>query len=805
MPSGRMKVNVPTQRILSTVRPGRIAFLLNIDELEWKYCCLHLFDHFARLWGGYGNIIVPTDRKTIDPVFWTLLEKFDPDHLICYRRSYKDVRIDQPEIFENLLKQHIAAWERQINAKAESYQIDEIKKLLERSHPSDFNISPELQGQLRDRLSPFFFEEWIVEHVLSADEDPGYPHTHLTDVISALRTPFPAVFIPPARSVDDALWAGSQFGYCLPTTLERLETAGLKVIRTTDADATLDSFFNEILAASFLDGRAGRRTSIADASNCGIGTYRSQRFHYWDEPTVVAAGDTLRDFCLYQSMSRLRERVVWLLPSIARDSLSQAHSTEKDSVQQSTIHFLAALHSLTRYSHTHSENVVLISASLEEEHLAAVLDYASRASLFGHQTWSIGRLHDFLGFAPLRRYERNNAQMPTLVAASEDRVIELFEPRRPKFLKDFSPSKVRWISEVTFVGSELPRHFALAQWMMGSSTNTTKEIRISSEGLAFLSISGILFGGSDVETASVRPTIRIPTARQIFEVACRSEKLSCSVSDKGFYTAIAIDKFGGLAKLAEFFRSEIGRAFLAAYRAQNVSDAPGIYLNDDRRRYMDIAALQQIAGDKERAVKLQDEFVEKGIFYRGFIFRCRFCRRCAWFAVADVSDSFVCKRCHREQIYTSANWKMPEQPNWYHQLDEVIYQGLINDMHVPVLALDVLRRRGGTGLTFSEELAYTEGSAKEPFVESDLNCVVDGLLTVGEVKKGDRLGSSGPEEAKTLASYRKLVIALRVRQVVFATEDQRWRKTTEDKIRATFADLPVRLKLLHHNDLYEVS
>jgi hypothetical protein len=72
--------DVPNQRIPSTVRSGRIAFLLDINEPEWKRCCLHLLDHFARLWGGYGNIIVPADGNTIDPIFWELLEESDPDH-----------------------------------------------------------------------------------------------------------------------------------------------------------------------------------------------------------------------------------------------------------------------------------------------------------------------------------------------------------------------------------------------------------------------------------------------------------------------------------------------------------------------------------------------------------------------------------------------------------------------------------------------------------------------------------------------------------------------------------------------------
>jgi hypothetical protein len=757
------------------------------------------------LWGGYGNIIVPTDGNSIEPIFWDLLEKFDPDHLILYQRSAKDLRIDQPEIFDGLLQRHIAAWEKQINEKASDIAVEQIKEQLERCYLSNFSISDNLQTQLKDRLSPFFFRNWIVETTHSADEDPAYPHTQLVDVLPALRMPLSAVQRSPLGSTtEETLWAGSQCGYCLPSTLERLESAGLALVTAVGADQTLDCFFGQLLSNAFPDARGRHTHSIADASICGLGWYRHKSFHYWEEPTIVVVGDTLRDFCIYQCMSRLRERVVWLLPSIGRDALNQTKIEAEKRYLRDGFKFLAALHSLTSHSATHTDSVVLVSASLGGDGLSGVRDYASQFSLFGAETWRVGLLQQTLGFHPLRLYEANNARMPALVSVSDDRVVELLEPRRPKFLGDFSPSKIRWVSEISFAESELPRHFALAEWMMGNSANTTKEIRISSEGLAFLTISSILFGGHDAETASVRPNIRIPTARQIFELASRCGDLACAVSDKGVYTSTAIQKFGGLEKLAAFFRSDVGRAFLAAYRQQKGTAAPGIYLNDDRRRYLDFTALQEIAGNRDTAAQLQDDFAEKRIFYRGFIFRCRFCSRCAWFAVGEVSDSFVCKRCHREQIYTKTNWKMPDQPNWYHQLDEVIYQGVINDMHVPVLALDSLRRRGVSGLTFSEELAYTEISSDKPFIESDLNCVVDGQLTIGEAKTGDSLGGSSRQEAKTLASFRKLVMALRARRVVFATQEKGWRKATEDKIRAAFADLPVRLQLLHHKDLYEV-
>lgn len=130
---------------------------MDVNEPEWQWCCLHLLDHLARLWGGYGNIIVPTDGNSIEPIFWELLEKFDPDHLILYQRSGKDVRIDQPEIFDSVLQKRIAVWERQVDAKASDSAVQQIQEDIERQYVSKSGISEDLQTQLRDRLCPFFF------------------------------------------------------------------------------------------------------------------------------------------------------------------------------------------------------------------------------------------------------------------------------------------------------------------------------------------------------------------------------------------------------------------------------------------------------------------------------------------------------------------------------------------------------------------------------------------------------------------------------------------------------------------------
>jgi len=73
-----------TLTISASVRPGRVAVLFEITDPEWMHSCRHILEVFSSLWGGHANIIIPTDGNTIQPLFWQILEKFDPDYICAH-------------------------------------------------------------------------------------------------------------------------------------------------------------------------------------------------------------------------------------------------------------------------------------------------------------------------------------------------------------------------------------------------------------------------------------------------------------------------------------------------------------------------------------------------------------------------------------------------------------------------------------------------------------------------------------------------------------------------------------------------
>jgi hypothetical protein len=142
------------------------------------------------------------------------------------------------------------------------------------------------------------------------------------------------------------------------------------------------------------------------------------------------------------------------------------------------------------------------------------------------------------------------------------------------------------------------------------------------------------------------------------------------------------------------------------------------------------------------------------------------------------------------------------QPSVYYQLDELVYQGLDNDMHIPTLALDTLRRSAQGSFLYVEELEYRKRGEAKPLMECDLNCVIDGVLTIGEAKTADRLEKTRAAEAALVEKYRSLAASLGARSVVFATEAENWDAATAQTILEVLGKDSLSVRLLSKVELF---
>ena len=86
-------------------------------------------------------------------------------------------------------------------------------------------------------------------------------------------------------------------------------------------------------------------------------------------------------------------------------------------------------------------------------------------------------------------------------------------------------------------------------------------------------------------------------------------------------------------------------------------------------------------------------------------------------------------------------------------------------------------------------------------MEVDICCISDGILTIGEAKKDDRLGKSAKEENETIAKYYQLASAIGATRVVFATYANSWREVTVQRVHSVFVDPFIKVILLGRSDL----
>jgi hypothetical protein len=129
-----------------------------------KATCLRIIEFYSRLWGGAHNIIVPTDGREITEPFWTLLEAFDPDYLYRYAKSGEDLAQSHTEQYADMLKRSVDASVAAGNSGDRAAITADVDKHLRDSWlESTFGIDPELHKEIKTRLAPFWFQQYVVE------------------------------------------------------------------------------------------------------------------------------------------------------------------------------------------------------------------------------------------------------------------------------------------------------------------------------------------------------------------------------------------------------------------------------------------------------------------------------------------------------------------------------------------------------------------------------------------------------------------------------------------------------------------
>jgi hypothetical protein len=368
--------------VSARVRPGRVAVFVDANDPHWQGSCLRVIEYFTRLWGGCGNIIVPTDGKAISPLFWRILERFDPDYLYAYGRTGRDVEIEDPGKFEEGYELQIAVWEKQIGEKTDPHAAITIRDNLRQSSMTPFGISAELQQELKDRLAPFYFQQAIVEAgSLGAASTPHHPHTDVADVLPFVEHAQRVMRVSDALPFAPLWWASS-FGCVNAEMQAQLAKINVEVSNRGDTPDDVKLLirlavkgYEEIGSTTFFANTSISRinevlqSSPFRLSMAALGAYRSTRHRDWMEPAIAVAGTTIQDFAFYYALSRMRTRAIWIPPSVLEEALAAPPS--KQAIDD-TWHFVNDMASLSRGNAQRSGGMKIVSFSLEDAQLDQV-------------------------------------------------------------------------------------------------------------------------------------------------------------------------------------------------------------------------------------------------------------------------------------------------------------------------------------------------------------------------------------------------------------------------------------------------
>ena len=791
--------------VFTSVRSARIAVFIDSSDSDWQDSALRIIEFFATLWGGKHSIIVPTDGKAIAPEFWAILESFDPDYLFYYEKSAADLKIAKPQDYEALLEKEVAKWRAQSGSEDAAGTRKMIDKELVKAAISRFGLSPDLRDEINRRLVPFARHGGGIG-AIRAESSAFWPLTGIADLLPFSEHPPTVANVHTNIATLPPVWYAAALGGLHQPHTEALVSAGMRTMSIQFEGDEVAALFNLTVTGRdrLWNLPPSAQPSSARAFPFALTMAELSLYQTIDgasdiQPFTVIVGDALDDFCLYYDLPRLGRPCGWLLWSWVKSSRSAVARFKASGQRIREEEQLAGFFGRALNDHFYDqafERVRFWSTSLRQDQIELAIQSILEASLITPSPIRGAaeplRPEDLAIKTPPQPRNSRNAWRPVTVPVDGDISVSRIETPTPTGFSSVNPGKHRWITELTVRSHEYPKHRALGPWLLRIEGYSDREIRTTKDGLAYFCPGNlILQQDQDLNLFVVRPNIYIPGAFDVVSFLLERSAKTCRISDKGYYAQHSIQKFGGLDQLAGALRDagtgKVLRKFLDhAKRGHGVMDE-GVYLNADRRAYLDLRAASKLVGDEATAVNLLDALVTRGVLQRGFILHCAVCRDAYWYSLNALSQRFECRRCEHSQVFTREHWKDPAQPNLFYRLDEIVFQGLVHDMAVPVQTLDHLRKKAKRAFDFSPEIEVWATGAQRPTMEVDICCLMDGSLIIGEAKTADVLDKSRKGERTIISKYQQAASDLGASAVVFATISPTWDPGTIQEITKSFS------------------
>lgn len=761
--------------INTAVRPPKVAVLINLNDKDWMVSCISIISMFSKMWGGEYNIIIPTDGKSIHDDFIKILKVYDADYIYYYESTVRQFKYFDVDKFNTIIsKEKIKMDKEGIVRTKEEWEND--NSFLNCCIYS-LNIEEELENILDTYTNPFRIG--ISNKILKPlryIEKVNYPITYIGDILEENNALDIELFELDFDCHLTKLLIYSKMGVVDANLFEDLKKMNFDI-----NISKVNSCEKVSKCMAYAYDVQNTKGKVFFLSNYNT-SYYVNNLYGENEKNVIILGDTLSDFCLYYSLSRLKNNVYWI-PLLSQYIDDIYYNLDEQ------INF---------FQYRQENKGILLSHSLKEENIERYINELAKKDKIEFIKNNISNIKLDSGvsmeyiLSNIRFvFNTNNHSNDTVMLFRDGKSIAPIDTPVPKKFEKISPDKHRWITEVNFDKYLIPQKSYLVNKILIQRNYSQRDIRITKNGLSYICPHTSYFSswGDDINNLKIKPYLSILKPYETFKEIFLQARKHIKYSDKGFYEDEFITKIGSLDSVEKTLTDENYKLLLDKYIDTSKNEADvynnGVYLN--KRRYLDFNSINSLINDEVKVKNILEDLIEKGIILRGFIFKCSYCRNSDWYSIEEVKDEFKCKRCSITQKYSSDNLRLQppslrNEPIWYYKLEELSYQAYFHNSIVPLLTIATLKRSAKKSFEYISEIEIRsdEGSEK-PDMEVDICCIVDGLVTIGECKKSDKLGEGNQTDEMVIDKYYKLAEEINADILVFSSY-KGWKKSTKDKI-----------------------
>ncbi|MGG3562739.1 hypothetical protein ABES03_14185 [Neobacillus rhizosphaerae] len=770
-----MDKNIKYLPISTGIRPAKVVVLVNINSEFWETDCLALLAMFNRIWGGDYNLIIPTDGVIIDPSFLKIMKEYDPDYIYYYVSSLHQLKVFDSNNYEKVIEKFI----RENSSSSRNLDKEDIE-----TQPSflgmeltSFEISKQLIDTLKKNLNYFNAEGSKQLLPFKYSEKISYPLTDMSTILeySGLDD-VKALKVRTSSSISKLL-LHSKFGFVDSYLEENILEKDIS-LKYEEVNNELD-FYRLFDLIYERDKPLDKRSYGFKVPSVNLEYYISTDTDLEESNPITVIGNTLSDFCLYYSLSKIKNKVFWMPINVEFDD---------------------ELHNIINFKrqsmiYEDSNAIVFVSTSLTEDCIKEIIGEMETKRQFHSEmipyiiTNKIETLLNNIIFV-YGKDNHMNEQVLIFDTYTNQSIYPIDTPV-PLYFSKVSPSGHYWITDIRVKNTIFPKNQYLASELLSATHYGSRNIRITNKGISYFSPNFVYFNsmGDNIKSIKVNPYLKYPDTLKLFKKLFQKAGYSIKYSDKGNFEEVFINKFKDLGNVADILLTDAYRKVFDKF-IDTSSNKAGVYTNGivlNKRRYLDYETIHTLLNDTELVSKIFNNLLENDVIERGFIFKCQSCRNADWYNISLVDNTFKCPRCYKVQNYTTDTLQLQPinhrvQPIWYYKLNEMVYQAYLHNSLVPILTLAKLKKSANTSFSYIPEIEIrVDEKSSKPHMEIDICCVVDGDIVIGECKKGNNLKDSGPEE-DVIQKYLKLADSIQAHVVVFSTLGK-WSHTTLELLR----------------------